>query len=97
QRPNPVVLDLEGVVRRIERLRGDSQHRQDLRQHHAVLRARFRDGFSLTGLDAFLPLPACTLSFNASSSDRIARAGAVASTGCPASLASIKVFSSCAD
>src|SRR5262245_13334020 len=96
QRPNPIPFDLKRVCGRVERLRRHGQHGQDLRQHHAVLRARFRAAFSLTRLEVCLPLPACTLSLSASNSDKIARGGAVASTGCPASLASIKLFSSCA-
>src|SRR5262249_10136238 len=97
QRPNTVVFDLEGVLWRVERLGRHRQHRLNLRQHYAVLRARLRGGFSAAFAAVFLPFCPSTLCFSASNSDRIVRGGAVASTGCPASLASIKVFSSCAD
>jgi uncharacterized protein (TIGR03067 family) len=36
-----------GIYELDERLRRHGQHRHDLRQHHAVLRARFRGAFSL--------------------------------------------------
>src|SRR5262249_12985395 len=96
QRPHTVVLDLETILRRVERLRRHGQHRQDLRQHHAVLRARFRGVFSLTLREGSLPLPAWTLCCSASNSGRIVPGGAVASAGCPASLASINPLSSSA-
>src|SRR5262249_14428841 len=97
QGPHPVVLDLETILRRVERLRRHRQHRRDLRKHPAVLPARFRDAFTVTAHEASLPWPALTLCCSASNSGRIVCGGAVvASAGCPASLASIKVFSSCA-
>jgi hypothetical protein len=65
QRPNTVVLNLETVLGGVERLRHHGEHRQDLRQHHAVLRARLRGVFSRILDSAFLPLCPLTLSLSA--------------------------------
>src|SRR5262249_25873403 len=89
-------FEFEAVLRGIKRRRRHDQHRQESRQHHAILRARFRDVFSLTGGVAALPFCAPTLFCSASKSGKIARGGAVAATACPASLASIRAFTSCA-
>src|SRR5215470_1938152 len=95
-RPNAIPLDLEAVLQRIERRRRHGQHRRDSRQHHAVLRARLRGVFSLTGDVATFPFCVPTLFLSASSSGRIVGAGADTTVACPASLASINAFSSCA-
>src|SRR5262249_37732667 len=95
QRPNTVILYFEAILQRVERLRRHGQHRQYLRQHHAVLRGRSRGVLSPAFGALLLPFRPWTLCLSASKSDRIVRGGAAASAGCPASLASIKVFSSC--
>src|SRR5207244_4152866 len=92
QRPNAIPLDLEAVLRRIKRRRRHGQHRQHLRQHHAVLRARLRGVFCFSGTSFWLGTP--TLCWSASKSDTIIRGGSHRAAGWPASLASIKAFSS---
>src|SRR5262249_38671458 len=92
----PSYLISKQVFGRVERLGRHRQHRHNLRQHYAVLRARLRGVFAPAFGAVSLPLRPLTLCLSASKSDKIVRGCAVTSAGCPASLASIKVFSSCA-